>query len=70
MAVIEQTADNLKVPLIKSEDVKLEVISQSLKGSLVKYNGEEFLLKLSGNHQIENAKTALAAIEALNQARR
>ena len=67
MAVIEQTADSLKVPLIKSESVRLDVISQSLKGSLVKYNGEEFLLKLSGNHQIENAKTALAAIEALNQ---
>ena len=67
MAVIEQTADSLKVPLIKSESARLDVISQSLKGSLVKYNGEEFLLKLSGNHQIENAKTALAAIEALNQ---
>lgn len=67
LAVIEQTAGTLEVPLIYSEGVKLELISQSLEGSLLKYNGEEILLRLPGSHQIENAKTALAAIEILSQ---
>lgn len=69
MAVIEQTAKELDVPLIKSENVSLEVLSRSLKGSKIKYRGKTFDLNLSGDHQIENAKTALAALEALDSKR-
>lgn len=67
MGVIERTAEKLNVELIKSDSVKLEVISQSLCGNKVKYKTKTFTLPLSGDHQIENAKTALAALERLNQ---
>lgn len=67
MAVIEQTARELEVSLIKSSSIELEILSQSLKGSEIKYRDKTFSLKLAGNHQIENSKTALAAIEALNK---
>ncbi len=65
MKVIERTTGRLGVPLVKSESAKLEVISQSLRGNELKYKSKSFNLALAGDHQIENAKTALAAIEAL-----
>ena len=67
MAVIERTANKLDVLVIKSGSVALEVFSQSLKGSKLKYHDKVFELNLSGDHQIENAETALAALEALNE---
>lgn len=67
MNVIERTAAELDVPLIKSESIPLEVTESSLRGSRVKYKSREFNVSLAGDHQIENAKTALAAIELLNQ---
>lgn len=67
LEVIEHTAKELGVPLIRSDSVALEVISQSLRGSEVRFKGKVFTIGLSGDHQIENAKTALAALEALNK---
>ena len=65
MKIIEQTASRLMVPLIKSENVSIQVKSETLKGSVFDYNGNTLTLHLSGEHQLENAKTALAAIETL-----
>ena len=67
MSVIEQTAKELHIPLIKSESVQLEILSQALTGSVLKYRNREITLSLAGSHQVENAKTALAALEALNE---
>lgn len=67
MSVIEQTAEKLNVPLIKSESVKINVLSKTLEGSEFEYNGRKIHLNLAGEHQLENAKTALAAIESVRQ---
>ncbi len=65
MQVIESTARKLKIPLAKSEGVQIDIKSESLDGSVFDFNGTEILLPLAGEHQIENAETALAAIEIL-----
>lgn len=65
MNVIKRTAEKLSVPLIKSGNVKINVKSESLDGSVFEYNGREIHLRLAGSHQLENARTALAAIESV-----
>lgn len=67
MNVIEQTAERLNVPLMKSESVNINVTSETLEGSDFEYNGRKIHINLAGNHQLENAKTALAAIESVRQ---
>lgn len=67
MGVIESTAEKLGIPLLKSEDIEVEVKEISLKGSRFVYNNREITLPLAGDHQIENAKTALAAVEAVRK---
>lgn len=65
MKIIEQTAIDRKMPLAKSENIQLNNIKQTLSGSSFEYNGTKVNLHLAGAHQIENCKTALAAIEIL-----
>lgn len=65
MNVIEKTARYVKIPLAKSENININVKSETLSGSVFDYNGCEIRLNLAGDHQLENAKTALAAIEVL-----
>lgn len=67
MNVIEQTAEKLNVPLIKSESIKINVLSETLECSEFEYNGRKIHINLAGKHQLENAKTALAAIESVRQ---
>lgn len=67
MNIIKETAGAMGVPLITSGEIKLETLSESLKGSRVKYDKYEFNLPLAGAHQIENAKTAIAALEYLDK---
>lgn len=67
MGVIESTAEKLGIPILKSEDIEVEVKEISLKGSRFVYNNREITLPLAGDHQIENAKTALAAVEAVRK---
>lgn len=66
LEVIETTARKLRVPLAKSSNVDLTVISETLEGSTFEYNGETIKINLAGDHQIENAKTALATLEILH----
>lgn len=49
-----------------AEDCKVKVKLSTLDGTIVKYKGKEFTLHLVGLHQISNLKTALTAIEVLN----
>lgn len=67
MSVIEQTAEKLNVPLMKSESVNINVTSETLEGSDFEYNGRKIHINLAGKHQLENAKTAIAAIESVRQ---
>ena len=62
MAVIEETAGRMNVPLIKSEDISLSVEECSLEGSRFTADGLSCTIKLAGRHQIENALTALSVI--------
>lgn len=65
MKIIERTAIEKKIPLAKSESIKLDNICKTLSGSSFEYNSAKINLHLSGEHQIENCKTALAVIEIL-----
>ena len=65
--VIRDTAAQRNIPLIESGSVALNIKEISLGGSVFDYLGEEMRLRLAGDHQIEKAKTALAAIAALTE---
>ncbi len=65
MNIIEQTASEKGIPLVKSEGIQLDNVRQTLSGSSFEYNGTKINLRLAGAHQLENCKTALAAIEVL-----
>lgn len=65
MRIIMKTAIEKKIPLAKSESIRLDNIKQSLAGSSFEYNGTKINLHLAGVHQLENCRTALAAIEIL-----
>lgn len=65
MNVIKSAANKLNIPLVKSESIHLDVKNTTLEGSSFDYNGNRIFLPLSGDHQLENAKTALAALEIL-----
>ena len=62
MAVIEQTAARMNVPLQKSSELSANIEEMSLWGSRFEVEGIECELKLAGEHQIENALTALSAL--------
>ena len=62
MRVIEQTAAEKNVPLLKGEELPVKVLESSLKGSRFTLYGEEYTLRLAGRHQIENASSALTAL--------
>lgn len=65
MSVIECTCKSRNVPLFKSEGAEIKVISESLESTVFEYDGEELELHLVGEHQLENAKTALTALKTL-----
>lgn len=67
MRYIENDCREKGVELHKSSDVAVEVVERSLYGTKLRYNGLELFLPLVGDHQIENAKTALAALEVVKR---
>lgn len=62
MAVIEETAARMNVPLVKSEALPVTVGEMSLRGSWFTVDDLACHIPLPGAHQIENALTALAAV--------
>ena len=52
---------------ISEQKVAVEGAERSLYGTKLSYNGLELFLPLVGDHQIENAKTALAALEVVKR---
>ncbi len=65
MTVIEESAKTNHSPLIKSDSQAVEIIEETLCGSKFLWNGIQISLSLAGEHQIENAKTALACLDTL-----
>ncbi len=65
MSVIENTCKSKDVVLVKSDSAEIKVVSESLESTVFEYDGIELELHLIGEHQLENAKTALTAIKAL-----
>ena len=65
--IIRKTAEENNSKLIESNSVDFENISQSLFGTNFTYKGIGINLPLIGEHQIENAKTAMATIEVLKK---
>lgn len=63
--IIRKAAEENNSKLIESSTVDFENISQSLFGTNFTYKGIGINLPLIGEHQIENAKTAMATIEVL-----
>lgn len=64
-AVIEENAREKSVPLYKSESSQITLLSTDIEKTVFKYGNTEITLNLTGLHQMENAKTALTALENL-----
>lgn len=64
--IIEETCCKKSCSLYKSENLHIEIISQSIDGTQFLYKGQTVNLSLVGEHQVENVKTALAVIETIS----
>ena len=69
MRVIRDTAEAMQSPLYYGDNIALHDLYCSLKGAAFSYKGAEMRLSLIGEHQVENLRCALAAVEALNEKR-
>jgi dihydrofolate synthase/folylpolyglutamate synthase len=67
MAVIVKTSDEKHAALFRGEDIDLREVYCGLGGTEFVYRGERMRLSLVGEHQVENLRCALAAIEAMNE---
>lgn len=65
--VIENTCREKNVPLVFSNPELLKVTVDSVEGTQFTYNGKEYRINLTGEHQIQNASTALCVIETLRE---
>lgn len=63
--VLEKVCGDLAVPLRFSEDAELSVVHSGLDGTRFIYQGREHHLRLVGEHQIENVRTALCVLDEL-----
>ena len=67
MRVIAADCRQKQTPLIESSSIKIEVEKSGLDGSVFDFEGIKLRLPLAGAHQLENAKTALAALSVLKE---
>ena len=65
MRVIEDICEQRHAFLSRPKPERLNVLSLGTEGSLVEYNGLRLDIPLAGEHQINNAMTAVTAINAL-----
>ena len=65
--VIKNSALRHNSPLLFSTDIKVNPVSESIKGTTLDFNGLTLELSLIGEHQIINARTALAALAVLTK---
>ena len=64
--VFEEICKEKNVPLRFSDALEIKVKSTSLSGTEFEYKGENIRLPLLGEHQVENLKTALCALEEVS----
>ncbi len=65
MKVIVENCKQKQTPLIESNSIKINLEKSGLDGSVFIFDGIRLKLPLAGAHQLENAKTALAALSVL-----
>ena len=53
--------------MLFSTDIKINTLSESIDGTILEFNGMNLELSLIGEHQIKNARTALAALAVLTK---
>ncbi len=63
LAVLEARAAELGVPVRYSRDVPVSNVAMHARGSDFCWAGERVHCPLAGEHQVENARTAIAALE-------
>ncbi len=67
MAVIEKNCSDKNVRLIKSGNIKINVKSETIRATEFEYKNLNLSIPFLGEHQLENAKTALACLEVVKQ---
>lgn len=67
MAVIEKNCFEKNVRLIKSDGVKIIVKNETIRATEFEYKNLNLSIPFLGEHQIENAKTALACVEVVKK---
>ncbi len=66
-SIIKLTAKKKNNRLYSALDIHFDDVDLSINGSKFSYNGESYALKLLGEHQIDNAKVAIATLLALKE---
>ncbi len=64
-SVIAARAEALHVPLTRSTDVAVSDVAFDARGSHFRWDGRAVRCPLPGEHQLENARTAIAALQKL-----
>ncbi len=65
--VIKNSAIRHNSPLLFSTDIKLTPTKESIDGTTLDFNGTTLELSLIGEHQVQNARTALSALAVLTK---
>lgn len=65
--VIKNSAIRNHSPLLFSTDISLSVVDEDLSGTELEFNNIPLKLSLIGEHQVQNARTALAALAVLTK---
>ncbi len=65
--VIKNSAIRHHSPLLFSTDIKVNILNENINGTILEFNGMNLELSLIGEHQIKNARTALAALAVLTK---
>ena len=66
LSVIENTVREKDGELKVTNPQKAEIVSDSIFGTEFMYNNEKYKIRLTGNHQLENAVNAIEAARILN----
>ncbi len=65
--VIKNSTIRHHCPLLFSTDIKVNTLAESIDGTTLEFNGLNLELSLIGEHQVKNARTALAALAVLTK---
>lgn len=65
--VIKNSAIRHHSPLLFSTDIKTKTLKDSIDGTILEFNSLKLELNLIGEHQVKNARTALAALAVLSK---